>query len=97
MNYIGYTSFIACDEVFDLVSSWYGVSEYNSTSKYYASYYDEEEDVEVDANVVMYNNKFYECIKDTTNNDPLNEEYWTEIDKEELGLLDEAYDLSYFF
>ena len=32
MNYIGYTSFIACDEVIDLVSSWYGVSEYNSSS-----------------------------------------------------------------
>ena len=32
MNYIGYTSFIACDEIFDLVSSWYGVSSYNPTT-----------------------------------------------------------------
>ena len=98
MNYIGYTSFIACDEVFDLVSSWYGVSEFNITTPYYAAYYDEEEDVDVEANVVLYNNKFYTCIKDTEGNIlPTNTEYFEEISKEELDLLDEPYDLNYFF
>ena len=97
MDYIGYTSFIACDEVFDLISSWYGVSEYNATTSYNASYYDKEEEVDVDASVVMYNNEYYECIKDAENILPTNSEYWTKVDKKELDLLDEAYDLSYFF
>ncbi len=97
MEYIGYTSFIACDQIFDLISSWYGVSEYNKTTNYYASYYDEDEEVDVDANVVLYNNKFYKCIKDANNILPTDSEYWNEVSKESLDLLDEPYDLNYFF
>ena len=97
MNYIGYTSFIACDEIFDLISSWYGVSEYNSSTSYNAEYYDEEEDETVDASIVLYQDKYYECIKDSINNLPTNTEYFNEITKEEAEILDEAYDLTYFF
>lgn len=97
MNYIGYTSFIACDEIFDLISSWYGVSEYNSSTSYNAEYYDEEEDETVDASIVLYKDKYYECIKDSINNLPTNTEYFNEITKEEAEILDEAYDLTYFF
>lgn len=97
MNYIGYTSFIACDEVFDLISSWYGVSEYNNTTSYKASYYDKEEDEIIDANAVLYNNKYYECILDSKGNLPTDTKYWKEVSKEELDLLDEPYDLNYFF
>lgn len=97
MNYIGYTSFIACDEVFDLVSSWYGVSEYNDSTPYYAAYFDEEEEEEIDASAVLYNGKFYNCIKDTINIAPSNSEYWEEVTKEDLDILDTPYDLNYFF
>ena len=97
MTYIGYTSFIACDEVFDLVSSWYGVSEYNDETEYNAEYYDEEEDETIDASIVMYNNKLYTALIDSVGILPTNTTYWEEISKEDAGILDEAYDLNYFF
>ena len=97
MTYIGYTSFIACDEVFDLVSSWYGVSEYNVETEYNAEYYDEEEDETIDASIVMYNNKFYTALIDSVGILPTDTTYWEEISKEDAGILDEAYDLNYFF
>ena len=97
MNYIGYTSFIACDEIFDLISSWYGVSEYNASTPYNAEYYDKDEDETYDASIVIYNNKYYKCVKDSLNNLPTNTEYFIEITKEEAEISDEAYDLTYFF
>lgn len=96
MDYIGYTSFIACDEVFDLVSSWYGVSSYSSNTEYYGRYFDEEAEEEVSGSYVEYQGKFYECIVDSIGNLPTNEEYFVEVDKEELEL-GEPYDLGFIF
>ncbi len=93
MDYIGYTSFIACDEVFDLITSWYGISEYSETTYYYQA----DEEKEIDASLVIYNNKYYSCIKDAQGILPTNEEYFEEISFEDAGVLDEPYDLSYFF
>ena len=93
MDYIGYTSFIACDEVFDLITSWYGVSEYSDSTYYYQA---NEED-EIDASLVIYNDKYYSCIKDAQGILPTNEEYFEEISFEDAGILEEPYDLSYFF
>ena len=96
MDYIGYTSFIACDEIFDLISSWYGVSSYYEEGEYFASYYSEEDGEQVDGSIVEYNGKFYECIKDSQGNLPINEEYFIEVDKDELDI-GEAYDLGFIF
>ena len=96
MDYIGYTSFIACDEIFDLISSWYGVASYYEEGEYFASYYSEEDEEQIDASIVEYNGKFYECIKDSQGNLPTNEEYFIEVDKDELDI-GEAYDLGFIF
>ena len=92
MDYIGYTSFIACDEVFDLVSSWYGVSDFYEDGYYYSENVEEE----IDASIVKYQDKFYACIQDSQGNLPTDENYFEEIDGEELGLAD-PYDLGFIF
>ncbi|MCH5180251.1 MAG: extracellular solute-binding protein [Erysipelotrichales bacterium] len=130
MDYIGYTSFIACDEVFDLVSEWYGVSEYSEFTTYHGAYAYIDEDnygkyAYVDESIVKYEDKFYRSIvltDDTikveddedvleyskiVNDDdyekvefseilPTDEEYWEEVDEDELGLVD-PYDLTFIF
>ncbi|MCH5171928.1 MAG: extracellular solute-binding protein [Erysipelotrichales bacterium] len=133
MDYIGYTSFIACDDVFDLVSEWYGVSEYNENTTYHGAYAYIDEDnygkySYVDESIVKYNDKFYRAtvltdntikvedgedileyskIDDVDSDEdwenvefsdilPTDEEYWEEIDEEELGLAD-PYDLTFVF
>ena len=97
MDYIGYTSFIACDDVFDLVTDWYGVGEYFEGATYHGAYEDEEEG-EVEGSIVLYEGKAYQCKAEEEISDilPTNTTYWTEIDVDELGL-GEAYDLSHLF
>ncbi len=97
MDYIGYTSFIACDDVFDLVTDWYGVGEYFEGSTYHGAYEDEEEG-EVEGSIVLYEGKAYQCKAEEEISDilPTNTTYWTEINADELGL-GEAYDLSHLF
>ncbi len=97
MNYIGYTSFIACDEVFDMVSDWYGISEYNAFTSYYGPYIEDEEEYE--GSYIYYNEKFYTCISDSDEVigiDPSDETVWAEVDAEELEL-GEPVDLSFLF
>lgn len=96
MDYIGYTSFISGDEVFDLASYWYGASQFDENAEYYSEYTDED-GCFYRANTVIYNNKYYECIADTQGNLPTDSNYWVEKTKEELGILDKAYDLNYLF
>ncbi|MDD7736406.1 MAG: extracellular solute-binding protein [Bacillales bacterium] len=96
MEYIGYTSFIACDEVFDLVSSWYGISPFFEGSEYYGPYYDEESEEEVEGSIVMYNDKFYQCIADSCGNLPTDSNYFEEIEIDEEDLA-KPYDLSHIF
>lgn len=141
MDYIGYTSFIACDDVFDLVSEWYGVSEYSENSTYHGAYTYIDEDnygkyTYIDENIVKYNDKFYRAsfltdntkkievdgeileysiIEDVDKDEnwdavefsdilPTNEDYWEEVDREDLGLAvdeetgeDYYYDLTFIF
>lgn len=96
MDYIGYTSFIACDEIFDLVTSWHGVSDYYDEQEYFAPYYDEKAEEDVDGDIVCYQGKFYQCIKDSTGNLPTNAEYFEELSEED-ATFGEPYDLSYLF
>lgn len=100
MDYIGYTSFISCDEVFDLVSETYGVSEYFEETSYHGAYYDEEEEEDIEGSIVLYEDKIYRCIKDgefdVLNILPTNADYWEEVD-EDLGISDTPYDLNYLF
>ncbi len=107
MEYIGYTSFIASDEVFDLVSSWYGIADYNEATTYYGPYIVKEDGktVEVEGSYVRFNDKYYTCIlnsdvinepQEVCNVSPMNEEIWLEVDEEELGLAD-PIDLSFLF
>ena len=93
MEYIGYTSFIASDDVFSMACDWYGCGEYFAEREYYA----ENEEGEIDASYVHYNDKFYRCIKDSIGNLPTNETYFEEVDPEEEGLSTEPYDLSFLF
>lgn len=97
MDYIGYTSFVASDDVLDLVIDWHGVGEYYDEGEYFSSYIDEETNEEVEGSIVHYDNKFYQCIKDSSGNLPTNTEYFIEVDADELGLSQEGYDLSYLF
>ncbi len=92
MNYIGYTSFTASEEVFDQVASWYGGEDYFNNTTYYP--YDEEE--EIDASIVYYDNAFYECIKESTGNLPTNEEYFSLLSEEDSPSKTPV-DLSYYF
>ena len=96
MDYIGYTPFISGDEVFDLASYWYGASEYDENVEYYEDYTDED-GYHYRASTVIYENKYYECIKDSNGNLPTNTEYWVEKTKDELGISDIPYDLNYLF
>ena len=101
MDYIGYTTFIACDEVFDLASDWYGVSEYHEGTYYYGPYYDKEEGEDVEGSIVLYNGEFYQCLKDNVDEDenffsPENAEYWEKVDEDDLDL-GEPYDVNYLF
>lgn len=97
MDYIGYTSFIACDDVLDLVTDWYGVGEYFEGTTYHGSYEDEEEG-EVEGSIVLYENKAYQCKAEEEIQGilPTNSLYWEEIDRNDLEL-GEAYDLSHLF
>ena len=102
MDYIGYTSFISCDEVFDYVVDTYGASYFNDTTFYYQEYYDDELEENVDGSIVIYNDKFYRCIKDYDYEEvgritPTNEEYFIEISKEEADLSESPIDLAYLF
>lgn len=94
MDYIGYTSFITCDEVLDLVTSWYGVGEYYEGTEYTAPYVDESGE-EVEGSVVAYQGNFYTCIQDSLGNLPTDENYFEKM--EETPDFDETYDLSYLF
>ena len=91
MNYIGFTSFITCDEVFDLVTDWYGVQDFYLDTTYHA----EDEENELDASIVKYNDKFYRALKETKGNLPTDTNYFEEV-TEDLDL-DEPYDLSHLF
>ncbi len=101
MEYIGYTSFIACDEVFDYAVSRYGASYFNPSTNYYAEYYDDENEEMVDASIVIYNDKYYKCIQDYEESDiaitPDNTDYFVEITFEEADLSPTPIDLSHIF
>lgn len=106
MEYIGYTSFIASDEIFDMISSWYGIADYNEATTYYGPYISKEDGKteEVEGSYVHYNNKFYTCILQGNKNEPsevegispLDETVWMEVDEEELDLGDQV-DVSFLF
>lgn len=86
MNYIGYTSFIASEEVFDQICNWYGAHEYYEGTTYSA----ENEDV------VHYNDKFYLCIQDAQGILPTDSEYFEELNEEDSPM-STPVDLSYYF
>ena len=97
MNYIGYTSFIACDEVFDMVSSWYGISSYNEGTTYYGPYV--EDDEEYEGSYVLYNDKYYTCIaedEEVIGISPLDETVWEEVLESDLEL-GSPIDLGFLF
>ena len=97
MNYIGYTSFIACDEVFDMVSSWYGISSYNEGTTYYGPYV--EDDEEYEGSYVLYNDKYYTCIaedEEVIGISPLDETVWEEVPESDLEL-GNPIDLGFLF
>ena len=95
MSYIGYSSFIASEEVFDTVAPWYGAVEYYPEDEYYAVY-DENNEITDDSSIVHYQDNFYMCIQDSQGNLPTNEEYFVLLDEEDSPL-SEGYDLSYYF
>lgn len=75
MDYIGYTPYVVCDELFTLTGSWYGAADYCVTNAYYAPV---EEDLS-DETLVIYNDVLYACIKDKESDEeiyPDNEEYF---------------------
>lgn len=100
MEYIGYTSFIACDEVFDLVNSWYGntdIKEFDINATYSGPSYDETTQEEIPADVVYYQGKYYVCNNGlVTGILPTDANYYTEVSKEDLGV-GEPYDLGFIF
>lgn len=99
MEYIGYTPFIACDEVFDYASRTYGLSEYNEDTTYYGPYHEEEEDYDVVGNYVVYNGKYYQAFvtdDEFSNILPTDTTHWVEVNAEDLSLSD-PYDLNFFF
>lgn len=99
MEYIGYTPFIACDEVFDYASRTYGLSEYNEDTTYYGPYHEEEEDYDVGGNYVVYNGKYYQAFvtdDEFSNILPTDTTHWVEVNAEDLSLSD-PYDLNFFF
>ena len=66
MDYIGYTPFIVGDQLFDMASSWYGISDYSSSWTY------------SEGQNCIYNGKLYRALKESTNNLPTNSEYFEE-------------------
>lgn len=82
MDYIGYTPYVVCDELFTLTGSWYGAADYCVTNAYYAPV----EDDLSDETLVIYNNVLYVCIKDKESDEeiyPDNEEYFESREYEE--------------
>ncbi|MBE6143291.1 MAG: extracellular solute-binding protein [Erysipelotrichaceae bacterium] len=66
MDYIGYTPFIVGDQLFDLASSWYGISDYSSTYQY------------SEGETCVYSGKLYTAIQDSVGNIPTNDSYFEE-------------------
>ena len=66
MDYIGYTPFIVGDQLFDLASSWYGISDYSSTYQY------------SEGENCVYSGKLYTAFQDSVGNLPTNESYLEE-------------------
>lgn len=82
MEYIGYTPYVVCDELFTLAGSWYGAADYCVTSAYYAPI----EDDLSDETLVIYNDMLYACIQDKESDEeiyPDNEEYFESREYEE--------------
>lgn len=71
MDYIGYTPFIVGNEIFTLVSSWYGAADYE-ISNYYAK-----------DTYVIYDNKLYVTLKEKDAEEeiyPTNNEYFDSLE-----------------
>ena len=86
MDYIGYTPYIVGDELFSLASSWYGASDYCSTTDY-----DEE-------SYVIYDNKLYITLKEISADDEIkitNNEYFSSCEYDKMKNYDEGELLSY--
>lgn len=86
MDYIGYTPYIVGDELFSLASSWYGASDYCSTTDY-----DEE-------SYVIYDNKLYITLKEISADDEIkitNNEYFSSCEYDKMKTYDEGELLSY--
>ena len=66
MDYIGYTPFIVGDQLFDLASSWYGISDYSSSWEY------------EEGQVCLYNDKLYRALDSTCGNLPTDTNYFEE-------------------
>ena len=66
MDYIGYTPFIVGDQLFDMTTSWYGISSYSSTWTY------------EEGQNCIYEGKLYRALKESTGNLPTNSEYFEE-------------------
>ena len=66
MDYIGYTPFIVGDQLFDLASSWYGVSEYSSSWEYSLG------------QACLYQGKLYRAIDYSLGNLPIDSAYFEE-------------------
>jgi len=87
IDYIGYTPFITGDAVFTNISYWYGASEFDIDSTYYAYVEETIDSDEVDSSYVLYdpnggiNYTLYECIKDTEGGHlPTDEEYFESLE-----------------
>ena len=66
MDYIGYTPFIVGDQLFDMTTSWYGISSYSSTMTY------------EEGQNCIYEGKLYRALKESTGNLTTNSEYFEE-------------------
>ena len=107
MEYIGYTSFVSCDDVFDMISDWYGLSQYNESTVYHGPYYDPEENIHYEGSYVLYEGKYYNClltseqydqgdIIEIDGIDPTDETVWIEVNVDELEL-GNPIDLGFLF
>lgn len=92
---IGYTPFITGEYIFNQVANEYGAVNYDSQTTYTPS----NEDEELFASVVKYNDKFYQCIQECSNKEPSNSpDYFIELNEgDEYYPLEKEYDLSYYF
>lgn len=98
VEYIGYTPFIGSEDVFETIGSWYGIPEYYEG----ATYVPANDEEEVEASVVFYNDKYYTYIAEEESDGhlPTETDYWEEMseeDVEELGLSGNTRDLGYYF